>query len=169
MHVFTPAVLALVPAALDELEGLLKPKGVYEQRRVRSLAGDAPPPAELIRGAAAPVELEVNEGPLRFWVDVTAPLSTGLFLDLRACRTIVISSPRCWESSHPVGSWRRRPPRTRSRTRSSTASSPTVRRVPTPACVCSALLVAARLLREPSFPRRWMPEIRNRGARLTAS
>ncbi len=86
MHVFTPSVQRLVPAALDELQSLLSPRGIYEQRRVRSLAGDAPRPAELIRGTAAPVELEVTEGPLRFWVDVTAPLSTGLFLDLRAGR-----------------------------------------------------------------------------------
>ena len=33
--------------------------------------------AELVRGSAAPVELEVDEDDLKFVVDVTAPLSTG--------------------------------------------------------------------------------------------
>src|SRR5204863_2023231 len=88
------SVSSLLPAILDEAEALLKPRGVYEQRRTRSLAGEAPKPAELVRGAAAPVELEVSEGPLRFWVDVTAPLSTGLFLDLRAGRRAVAAWSR---------------------------------------------------------------------------
>ena len=35
-----------------------------------------------MRGDAAPVELEVVEDDLAFVVDVTAPLSTGLFADL---------------------------------------------------------------------------------------
>jgi 23S rRNA (cytosine1962-C5)-methyltransferase len=74
---------------VDELTGLAGPQPIYEQRRARSLAGEAPRPAELVRGPAAPVEVEVAEGPLRFWVDVTAPLSTGLFLDLRRGRELV--------------------------------------------------------------------------------
>jgi 23S rRNA (cytosine1962-C5)-methyltransferase len=90
VHLFTPAVAALAAAVYDELEERIAPKGIYEQRRFRSLAGDAPrAPAELRRGSAAPVELEVREGPLKFWIDVTAPLSTGLFLDLREGRRAV--------------------------------------------------------------------------------
>jgi 23S rRNA (cytosine1962-C5)-methyltransferase len=89
VHLFTPASSALLTPVIEELGGLLSPRGVYEQRRTRSLAGEAPRPAELVRGQAAPVELEVSEGPLRFWVDVTAPLSTGLFLDLRLGRRAV--------------------------------------------------------------------------------
>jgi 23S rRNA (cytosine1962-C5)-methyltransferase len=86
VHLFTPAVVRLRDAIVDELQAALAPRAIYEQRRTRTLAGEAPRPAELVRGSAAPVEVEVSEGPLRFWVDVTAPLSTGLFLDLRLGR-----------------------------------------------------------------------------------
>ena len=90
-QLFSQAIEALVPAIYDALEAELKPKAIYEQRRYRSLGGEAPrqAAAELVRGAAAPVELEVKEGDLTFWVDVTAPLSTGLFADLRAGRAAV--------------------------------------------------------------------------------
>jgi 23S rRNA (cytosine1962-C5)-methyltransferase len=89
-HFFTPAALAFREPLYDALEAEVKPKGIYEQRRFRPLSGEAPRgPAELSRGEAAPVELEVREGALRFWVDVTAPLSTGLFLDLREGRRAV--------------------------------------------------------------------------------
>jgi 23S rRNA (cytosine1962-C5)-methyltransferase len=90
VHFFSPAVYGFRDAVYDALEAELAPKAVYEQRRFRSLGGDAPrAPAELVRGSAAPVELEVTEGDLKFWVDVTAPLSTGLFLDLRDGRRVV--------------------------------------------------------------------------------
>src|SRR5207253_4869668 len=66
-------------------------KAIYEQRRYRSLGGEAPrqAAAELVRGDAAPVELEVVEDDLKLVVDVTAPLSTGLFADLREGRRAV--------------------------------------------------------------------------------
>jgi 23S rRNA (cytosine1962-C5)-methyltransferase len=90
VHFFTAAALPLRDAVVDELAASAKPKGIYEQRRLRSLAGNEPPrPAELVNGSAAPVELEVSEGPLKFWVDVTAPLSPGLFLDLRVGRKAI--------------------------------------------------------------------------------
>lgn len=89
VQIATPAVLAVEEALLDALEAEVKPKAIYMQRRFRSLAGDAPTAATLARGTAAPVELEVEEGPLRFWVDVTAPLSTGLFPDLRLGRRAI--------------------------------------------------------------------------------
>jgi 23S rRNA (cytosine1962-C5)-methyltransferase len=75
----------------DVLEAELSPKAIYEQRRFKSLGGEAPRQvaAELVRGAAAPVELEVAEDDLTFVVDVTAPLSTGLFADLREGRRAV--------------------------------------------------------------------------------
>ncbi len=91
-HLFSPAVLGLRDAIYDVLTAELAPKAIYEQRRFRSIAGDAPRPAELVRGAAAPVELEVREGPVKLWADVTAPLSTGVFLDLR-------------EGRRAIGSW----------------------------------------------------------------
>ena len=51
-----------------------------------------------MRGQAAPVELEVVEDDLKFVVDVTAPLSTGLFADLREGRRAV----RQWASGRRV-------------------------------------------------------------------
>ena len=65
-----------------------------------SLAGEAPrqAAAELVRGNAAPVELEVKEDDLTFVVDVTAPLSTGLFADLREGRRAV----RHWAAGRRV-------------------------------------------------------------------
>ncbi|HTJ47739.1 MAG TPA: class I SAM-dependent rRNA methyltransferase, partial [Kofleriaceae bacterium] len=90
-QLFSAAIEPLVPAIYDALEKELAPKAIYEQRRYKSLAGEAPQraAAELVRGAAAPVELEVKEGDLTFWCDVTAPLSTGLFADLREGRNAV--------------------------------------------------------------------------------
>src|SRR5262245_5923968 len=55
-HLFSPAVLPYRDAILDALEESVRPKGIYEQRRLKSLAGEAPRGAELVRGAAAPVE-----------------------------------------------------------------------------------------------------------------
>src|SRR5262245_56359963 len=41
-QVFSPTVEALLPAIYDALEAELHPKAIYEQRRYRSLGGDAP-------------------------------------------------------------------------------------------------------------------------------
>jgi 23S rRNA (cytosine1962-C5)-methyltransferase len=92
VQLFSAGLLAPLKDALyTALEKVLAPKAIYEQRRFKSLAGDAPrqAAAELVRGQAAPVEFEVREGDLKFWVDVTAPLSTGLFCDLREGRRAV--------------------------------------------------------------------------------
>lgn len=89
-QLFTPAIEHFTGPLYDVLEAELGCKAIYEQRRYRSLAGDAPRQgAELVRGAAAPVELLVREGALSFWVDVTSPLSTGLFPDLRVGREAI--------------------------------------------------------------------------------
>jgi 23S rRNA (cytosine1962-C5)-methyltransferase len=90
-QLFTSSVMGLRGALYDALEAELKPIAIYEQRRFKSLAGDAPrqAAAELVRGTPAPVELEVPEDDLKFLVDVTAPLSTGLFADLREGRRAV--------------------------------------------------------------------------------
>ncbi len=93
VQLFSPSLIdaRLHDALLDALLAEVKPKAIYEQRRYRSLAGDAPrqAAAELMRGDVAPVELEVREDDLKFWVDVTSPLSTGLFADLREGRRAV--------------------------------------------------------------------------------
>ncbi len=90
VHLYSSAVLGFREALYGALQAELSPKAIYEQRRFKSLGGEAPRgPAELVRGDAAPVEFEVREGELSFWVDVTAPLSTGLFPDLRLGRQAI--------------------------------------------------------------------------------
>lgn len=75
---------------LDAIEAAVQPSGIYEQRRVRSLGGQAPvEPAVRARGEEAPLELVVDEGACRFGIDVTAPLGVGLFPDLRLGRAAV--------------------------------------------------------------------------------
>ncbi|HEX2685050.1 MAG TPA: class I SAM-dependent rRNA methyltransferase [Kofleriaceae bacterium] len=100
VQLFTGAVLGLRDGLYDALEAALGPKAIYEQRRFKSLGGEAPrqASAELVRGAAAPVDLEVKEDDLAFVVDVTAPLSTGLFADLREGRRAV----RQWAAGRRV-------------------------------------------------------------------
>ena len=90
-QLYSASVTNLRDDFYSALEEELAPKAIYEQRRYRSLGGEAPrqAAAELVRGSAAPVEVEVVEDDLSFVVDVTAPLSTGLFADLREGRRAV--------------------------------------------------------------------------------
>jgi 23S rRNA (cytosine1962-C5)-methyltransferase len=99
-QLYTAAVGNLRDDLYDALHDELSPKAIYEQRRYKSLGGDAPRQAgaDLVRGSAAPVELEVKEDDLTFVVDVTSPLSTGLFADLREGRRAV----RHWASGRRV-------------------------------------------------------------------
>jgi 23S rRNA (cytosine1962-C5)-methyltransferase len=99
-QLYTSAIASLRDDLYDALVEQLSPKAIYEQRRYRSLGGEAPrqAAAELVRGSAAPVELEVKEDDLTFVVDVTAPLSTGLFADLREGRRSV----RQWAAGRRV-------------------------------------------------------------------
>lgn len=91
VQLFSSAVYGLRGALYDALEAELSPIAIYEQRRFKSLGGEAPRQAgaDLVRGSPAPVELEVAEDDLKFVVDVTAPLSTGLFADLREGRRAI--------------------------------------------------------------------------------
>jgi 23S rRNA (cytosine1962-C5)-methyltransferase len=85
---FSSGALAWRDELLDAVEKL-GVKGVYEQRRLKSLGGQgaAPEPAVRARGDEAPIELVVESdagaGLVRFGVDVTAPLGVGLFPDMR--------------------------------------------------------------------------------------
>ena len=91
VQLFSAAIAPLRDELYAALAEQCSPKAIYEQRRYRPLAGEAPrqPAADLVRGDAAPVEIEVVEDDLKFVVDVTAPLSTGLFADLREGRRAV--------------------------------------------------------------------------------
>ncbi|HEY0712799.1 MAG TPA: hypothetical protein VGF45_09015, partial [Polyangia bacterium] len=58
----------------DAIEEAARPAGIYEQRRLRPIGGQAPPePAVRARGEEAPLEVVVEEAGCRFGVDVTAP------------------------------------------------------------------------------------------------
>jgi 23S rRNA (cytosine1962-C5)-methyltransferase len=100
VQLYTGAVANLRDELFDALVEQLAPSAIYEQRRYRSLGGEAPRQAgaDLVRGEAAPVELTVAEDDLNFVVDVTAPLSTGLFADLREGRRAV----RHWANGRRV-------------------------------------------------------------------
>jgi 23S rRNA (cytosine1962-C5)-methyltransferase len=81
---------------LDRLIPLLEqehaPTGIYLQDRTRSVVAEDSskrPPASLLAGKPAAPEFEVGEDGLRFLVDVTAPVSPGLFLDLREGRRLL--------------------------------------------------------------------------------
>jgi len=80
-------------AYLDRLVAILarrlSPAGIYMQDRVRGVvANDRKPPAFHLHGKTAPPDLEVEEDGLRFIVDPSAPVSPGLFLDLREGRRL---------------------------------------------------------------------------------
>ena len=100
VQLFSAAVAGLRDDLYAALLAEVAPDAIYEQRRYRSLGGEAPRQvaAELVRGAPAPVEFEVVEDDLKFVVDVTAPLSTGLFADLREGRRAV----RQWAAGRRV-------------------------------------------------------------------
>lgn len=85
-----------VDSYLDQLVPLLEqefaPSGIYLQDRTRAVVAEESqrrPPAQHLVGKTAPPEFEVEEDGLRFLVDVTAPVSPGLFLDLREGRRLL--------------------------------------------------------------------------------
>jgi 23S rRNA (cytosine1962-C5)-methyltransferase len=74
----------------EAITAQIAPAGLYEQRRVRSLGGQAAPePAVKVAGRDAPLEVVVEEADCRFAVDVTAPLGVGFFPDMRLGREAV--------------------------------------------------------------------------------
>ena len=67
-----------------------RPRGIYLQRRFAPpSSGASRAGAELVLGSAAPSEVVMLEGRCRFGVDVSAPGSPGLFLDMRHGRDLV--------------------------------------------------------------------------------
>lgn len=75
---------------IEAIAESVRPVGIYEQKRFRPLAGQAPPePAVRAWGDEAPLEVVVGEAGARFGVDVTAPLGVGVFPDLRLGRDAV--------------------------------------------------------------------------------
>jgi len=75
---------------IEALVQVARPTGIYLQRRhAPPTPGQPRPGAELVHGLAAPPGLAVVEGRCRYVVDVSAPASPGLFLDMRNGRAAV--------------------------------------------------------------------------------
>jgi len=88
---FSAGALPWRDELLDAVQAAVKPRGIYEQRRLRPLAGQgAPEAATRSVGEEAPVEVIVDEADCRFAVDVSAPLGVGFFPDLRTGREAVV-------------------------------------------------------------------------------
>lgn len=84
---YSRAAGAYLPDVLAALDEVHEPRGIYLQDRVKPVsADDRRVAAEHVAGKVAPAELTVTEDGLSFVVDVTAPVSPGLFLDLREGR-----------------------------------------------------------------------------------
>lgn len=84
----------LAEAFRDDLVSILaqmfSPAAIYLQRRFHVASPDRPRPgADLVFGEAAPPEVVVTEGNIRFVVDVSAPAGTGIYPDMRLGRQVV--------------------------------------------------------------------------------
>jgi 23S rRNA (cytosine1962-C5)-methyltransferase len=89
VYKYSRAAEAYLERLVPVLQAELAPAGVYMQDRVRGVVADERrPPAFHLTGKTAPPELEVEEDGLRFVVDPSAPVSPGLFLDLREGRRL---------------------------------------------------------------------------------
>jgi 23S rRNA (cytosine1962-C5)-methyltransferase len=98
IYKYAPAADSYLDQLLPLLEQEFTPGGIYLQDRTRAIQprdgggtedGPKRPPAAHMAGKLAPPEFEVEEDGLRFLVDVTAPVSPGLFLDLREGRRML--------------------------------------------------------------------------------
>ncbi|WP_181197688.1 class I SAM-dependent rRNA methyltransferase [Enhygromyxa salina] len=92
IYKYAPAADSYLDQLVPLLEQEHEPAGIYLQDRTRAVAAEDShkrPPASHLAGKTAPPEFEVEEDGLKFIVDVTAPVSPGLFLDLREGRRLV--------------------------------------------------------------------------------
>lgn len=90
VYKYSRAADAFLESLQNHLFERLRPEGIYLQDRTRPVTPDqARPGATLLLGKAAPPEVTVVEDGLKFIVDVTAPVSPGLFLDLREGRRLL--------------------------------------------------------------------------------
>jgi 23S rRNA (cytosine1962-C5)-methyltransferase len=89
VYKYSRAAEAYLERLVPVLQAALSPAGIYMQDRVRGVVADERrPPAFHLQGKTAPPELEIEEDGLRFLVDPSAPVSPGLFLDLREGRRL---------------------------------------------------------------------------------
>jgi len=89
IYKYSRAAEAYIERLVPILKERLSPAGIYMQDRVRGVVADErKPPAFHLGGKTAPPEVEAKEDGLTFLVDVSAPVSPGLFLDLREGRRL---------------------------------------------------------------------------------
>lgn len=89
IYKYSRAAEGYVERLAEIAKARLNPAGIYMQDRVRGVtAEERRPPAFFLGGKRAPNDYEVVEDGLRFVVDPSAPVSPGLFLDLREGRRL---------------------------------------------------------------------------------
>ena len=87
VYKYARCVDAYLEPLIDILDQRLSPAGIYLQDRVKPVTPEERRPgAAHMRGKTAPVDLAIEEDGLTFLVDPSAPVSPGLFLDLREGR-----------------------------------------------------------------------------------
>lgn len=89
IYKYSRAAEGYIDRLVDIIKRKLSPGGIYLQDRVRGVEpDDRRPPAFHLAGKTAPPDFEVEEDGLKFLVDPSAPVSPGLFLDLREGRRL---------------------------------------------------------------------------------
>lgn len=92
LYKYSRSAEAWIDRLVPILQAELSPAGIYLQDRLRPVTpDDRRVPAFHVAGAPAPPHLVVEEAGLRHVVDITAPVSPGLFFDLREGRELVES------------------------------------------------------------------------------
>ena len=87
VYKYARCVDAYLEPLIEILDAQLSPAGIYLQDRVKPVTPeDRRPGAAHMKGKTAPPDLVIEEDGLKYLVDPSAPVSPGLFLDLREGR-----------------------------------------------------------------------------------
>lgn len=87
VYKYARCVDAYLEPLIEILDARLSPAGIYLQDRVKPVTPEERRPgAAHMKGKTAPTDLVVEEDGLKYLVDPSAPVSPGLFLDLREGR-----------------------------------------------------------------------------------
>jgi len=87
VSIYSPVVLPYIKDLVSALNDKLSPKAIYVQHRVRARPeGKALPPSRLAAGIAPKGLVHIEEAGMKIAVDVSAPLGTGFFNDMRVAR-----------------------------------------------------------------------------------
>jgi 23S rRNA (cytosine1962-C5)-methyltransferase len=90
VYKYSRAVESYLNRLIPVLERTFEPTAIYLQDRVRPVASEERRPAAVhVAGKPAPPDIEIVEDGLHFLVDPSAPVSPGLFLDLREGRRLL--------------------------------------------------------------------------------